>query len=289
MRIRRRSWFAAPLSLLCVAAIAGCGSSSSSSSTTKKAGSSAVPPTSSSILEHRLVGQHRRPPTPQSPRSFPPRSSPRARSPWPPTRAMRRTSSSARRPHGRGDGRRPDQGPGRRDGPQGQRRQRHVRHDHPRSGLGQVRPRRIVVHRHQGAREGRRLRRLLQRRHVLLHQGLGRHLRHRPRRPVRQVGVGREAGRPRRPTPRARARSARRPASRRSTCSCSRPERRQPGADQRPGADLDGRLAGGRLPGQAVERGVQARRPDLRNRALRAGDPQDQRPRPSRSWRPSKR
>jgi polar amino acid transport system substrate-binding protein len=48
MRIPRRSWFAAPLSLLCVAAIAGCGSSSSSSSTTKKAGSSAVPPSTSS-------------------------------------------------------------------------------------------------------------------------------------------------------------------------------------------------------------------------------------------------
>ncbi len=46
MRIPRRSWFAAPLSLLCVAALAGCGSSSSSSSTTKKAGSSPVPPSS---------------------------------------------------------------------------------------------------------------------------------------------------------------------------------------------------------------------------------------------------
>lgn len=56
MRIRRRSWFIAPLSLLCVAAIAGCGSSSSSSSTTKKAGSSAVPPTSSSSSSSSSTG-----------------------------------------------------------------------------------------------------------------------------------------------------------------------------------------------------------------------------------------
>ncbi len=42
MRTRRRSWFAAPLSLLCVAALAGCGSSSSSSAT-KKASANPVP------------------------------------------------------------------------------------------------------------------------------------------------------------------------------------------------------------------------------------------------------
>jgi polar amino acid transport system substrate-binding protein len=43
MSIPRRSWFAAPLSLLCLAAISGCGSSSSSSATKK---ASTVPATS---------------------------------------------------------------------------------------------------------------------------------------------------------------------------------------------------------------------------------------------------
>ena len=44
--------------------------------------------------------------------------------------------------------------------------------DHPRPGRRQVRHGRLVVHRHQGAREDRRLRRLLQRRRVVLHQGV---------------------------------------------------------------------------------------------------------------------
>ena len=56
-----------------------------------------------------------------------------------------------------------------------------------------------------------------------------------------------------------------------------RPERREPRAVERPRAGRHGRLAGGRLPGQAVERPVQGRRHALRHRALRDRDPEGQR------------
>ena len=86
----------------------------------------------------------------------------------------------------------------------------------------QVRPRRFVVHRHQGAREDRRLRRPTSRparRSTTKAQG-GATI-NSARRPVRPHGRGREghhrAGRRRR----RRARSARPTASRRSTCSAS--------------------------------------------------------------------
>ena len=83
--------------------------------------------------------------------------------------------------------------------------------------------------------------------------------------------------RPSRKTRRRRARSAPRPARRPSRCSPSRPERRQPGALERPRGGRDGRLAGRRLPGQAVQRPVQAGRPDLRHGAVRDRDPEGQR------------
>ena len=94
--------------------------------------------------------------------------------------------------------------------------------DHPRPGRRQVRHRRLVVHRHQGAREDRRLRRLLQRRRVVLHQGLGRHDRSTASPTCAARRSPSRRARPRRPTPPRRARSARRPASPRSPCSRSR-------------------------------------------------------------------
>ena len=91
-------------------------------------------------------------------------SSRRARSRSPPTRATRRTSSSARRQDRRGHGRRPGQGAHRRHGSEGQGGERDVRRDHPGPGVEEVRPRHVVVHRHQGAREDGRLRDLPRRR-----------------------------------------------------------------------------------------------------------------------------
>ena len=68
-----------------------------------------------------------------------------------------------------------------------------------------------------------------------------------------------------------------------------RPERRQPGALLRPRAARLCRLASGRLRGQEVKRAVQARRPDVRRCPLRAGAPQEQRPRSGRAGRASRR
>ena len=56
-----------------------------------------------------------------------------------------------------------------------------------------------------------------------------------------------------------------------------RPERREPGALERARAGRDGGLARGRLPGQAVQRTVQARRPALRHRPVRHRDPEGHR------------
>ena len=56
-----------------------------------------------------------------------------------------------------------------------------------------------------------------------------------------------------------------------------RPERRQPRDRQRPRGDRHGRLAGRRLPDQAVRRPVQAHGQELRLRAVRPRDPEDER------------
>ena len=56
----------------------------------------------------------------------------------------------------------------------------------------QVRPRHVLVHRHEGAREDRRLRHLLLGRHVVLRQGQRRPDDQHARRPLRPLGRGRE-------------------------------------------------------------------------------------------------
>ena len=153
-----------------------------------------------------------RPGPPPAPVGEPPQR--RGRSSSPPTRPTRPTSSSA-----------PTATPSsawtptsrRRSAPcsatQGQGRQRDLRHDHPGPRLRQVRPRDVVVHRHEGAREDGRLRHLLLRRHVVLREGAAAADDQRPRRPLRPLGRGGardDAGGPTRPR---RTRSARRPAS----------------------------------------------------------------------------
>ena len=108
------------------------------------------------------------------------------------------------------------------DGPEGQRRQRDLRRHHPRPGGRQVRHGRLVVHRHQGAREDRRLRRLLHRRRVVLHQGVsgGTAIASSPTSAARRSPSRR--ARPRRPTPQTqsgkckKARQGRRHGARRS-------------------------------------------------------------------------
>ena len=151
--------------------------------------------------------------------------------------------------------RRSDEGARRRDGAEGQRRQRDVRQHHPGPGRRQVRHRRLVVHRHQGAREGRSTSSTTSspasrssRRppggttisglaDLCGQDGRGREGHDRGDRrqgPERQVQGGRQARRERARVP--------------------GPERRQPGALERPRAGRYGRLAGRRLPGQAVKR-----------------------------------
>ncbi len=87
---------------------------------------------------------------------------------------------------------------GDRTGPQGEGRQRDLRRDHPRPRRRQVRPRHVLVHRHEGAGEGRRLRHLLLGRHVVLRKATGRPDDQRPRRPVRALGRSRARERRRR-------------------------------------------------------------------------------------------
>ena len=158
-----------------------------------------------------------------------------------------------------------------------ERRERELRSDHPRARGRPVRRRHVVVHRHQGTREGRRLRRLLHRRHLVLREDLGQPRRQRSRRPVRQDDRRRDghdrAGRSRNTEQEVRQRRQ----EGRDRARLPRAERGQPRGLERPRAGRDGRLAGRRLPGQAVERPVQARRQELRDRPLRDRDPEDQR------------
>ena len=62
------------------------------------------------------------------------------------------------------------------------------------------------------------------------------------------------------------------------------PDRGEPRAIQRPRAALDGRLAGGRVSGQAVKRPVQDHRVDVRHGALRAGGAEGLGSWPRRCW-----
>ena len=64
--------------------------------------------------------------------------------------------------------------------------------DHPGPRVGQVRRRHVVVHRQQVAREAGQLRRLLQGRHVVLREGVGRPEGHQPRQHLRPHGLGRD-------------------------------------------------------------------------------------------------
>ena len=98
----------------------------------------------------------------------------------------------ARRPHGDRNGRRPDDSDRRGDGPESEHDQRQLRNDHPRPCGRPLRPRSVVVHRHERTREDRRLRRLLQGRHLVLREELGESGRREDRRPVRQDGGRRE-------------------------------------------------------------------------------------------------
>ena len=70
--------------------------------------------------------------------------------------------------------------------------ERDLRQHHPGAPVRQVRPRHVLVHRHEGAREGRRLRDLLLGRHVVLRQGDGRPDDQLARRPLRAHGRRRE-------------------------------------------------------------------------------------------------
>ncbi len=97
-----------------------------------------------------------------------------------------------RRQDRRGHGRRPGQGAHRRHGSEGQGGERDVRWDHPGPRVEEVRPRNVVVHRHQGAREDGRLRDLPLGGHVLLRQGAGRPDDQHARRPLRPQGRCRE-------------------------------------------------------------------------------------------------
>ena len=115
-----------------------------------------------------------------------------------------------RRPHGHRHGPRPGEGARRSDGAEGQRRQRDLRHDHPRPGRGQIRPRRLVLHRHQGTREDGRLRRPTSppaspstRKTSGANPDVKTH-----RRPLRQDGRRSRRARPRKKKPKRRAKSA---------------------------------------------------------------------------------
>ncbi len=146
-----------PAAVLCVAAIAGCGSSNSSSSSSTSAPAAVELEPSSSTASSRpprrpIRGREARPGRDQVEGHADRRRRRELRA----RRVLR-----PRRAHGDRDGRRPDEGARRRDGPEGQRQST------PRSTSiiaghrgGQVRRRRVVVHRHQGAREDRRLRHL---------------------------------------------------------------------------------------------------------------------------------
>ncbi len=281
MRTRRRSWFVAPLSLLCVAAIAGCGSSSSSSSTAaKKAGSSAVPPsTSTSSSSTGTTSSASTPAADPAVAALVP-----AAIKSKGTLTVAADASYAPNEFFASDGHTVigmdadlTKALGARDGPQGERRQRDVRQHHSRTGLEQVRHRRFVVHRYQGAREDGRLRRLLQCRRVVLHEGVRRN--HDRRRLPTSAATRSPSrrGRPKRRTPGRRARSARRPARRRSACSCS-PTRtartsRSPAAGPSSASPIR-RLPPIRSRSRVGSSSSSAR---LRHRTIRAGDAQGQR------------
>ena len=153
--------------------------------------------------------------TSRSRRRSPRPSSRRARSRSPPTRATLRTSSSA--PTARPSRAWTQTWPRRSPACMGLKANvvnATLRRDHPGPRGEEVRPRNVVVHRHQGAREDGRLRDLPLGGHVLLRQGAGRPDDQHARRPLRPQGCRREghdAGHGRRPR---RARSARRRASR---------------------------------------------------------------------------
>ncbi len=127
--------------------------------------------------------------------------------------------------------------------------------------LGQVRRRHVVVHRHQGAREDGQLRRLLRGRHVVLREELGQPAASSTVADLCGLTVSVETG----TTEQADADSAEQEVHQRRQEGRHRADvpdavRREPRALQRPRAGRHGRLAGRRLPGQAVQRQVQARR-----------------------------
>ncbi len=146
-------------------------------------------------------------------------------------------------------------------------------------GGGQVRHGRLFVHRHPGEGEGRQLRRLLLGGYVVLHEDLGWDVRDRARGPVRQDRRGREGqevdrGDRREGPGRASARRAASP--RPSPCSRSPDQNGANLALSSGRAQIShGGLPGRRLPGQAVAGQVQARRPDLRDGALRHRAPEN--------------
>ena len=116
----------------------------------------------------------------------------------------------------------PDEGGRHRHGVEDQDRQRDLRQHHPGPRLRQVRRRRVVVHRHQGAREDRRLRRPTSQPATSFYAKTsgGRDDQHDSTTSAATRSPSRRA-RPSRPTRTRRARSARPPASRRSPCSRS--------------------------------------------------------------------
>ena len=139
-------------------------------------------------------------------------------------------------------------------------RQRDLRHDHPGHRGRQVRRRRLLLHGHEGTPEDGRLRRLL-------HGGGPPSMRRPSATPASASSPTRAArrcrsrrGPPSRKKRPRRAGPARKKARRPSRCSSTRPERGQPRDRERTRGTRDGRLARRRLPGQAVERPVQADR-----------------------------
>ena len=132
-----------------------------------------------------------------------------------------------------GHGSGPRESAGRSDGPANEVHQRPVRSDHPRHPGRALRPRRVVVHRHQGTREEGRLRHLLQGRDLLLREGERQPGGRKPQGPVRQDRRGREghrrAGRSRKTEHGVHERRQ----EGRDRPELPRPERREPGDRQR--------------------------------------------------------
>ena len=146
------------------------------------------------------------------------------------------------------------QGPRASDGTHAAGQERDVRQHHPGPRREQIRPRDVLLHDHQGAREDGRLRELRERGHVLLRQGLrrpGHRLTRRPLRPEGRRGTrdhpgGRRHGAGQEVQGGGQARGHRQ-------CLSGR-ERSQPRPVERARHGRDGRLPARHLCRQAVER-----------------------------------